>query len=358
MANPKRNARVDSVRLGNVTIYKRENGIWYADYSVGNRRIRESIRTRSKKVAIDWATDKNAALVRGEIGIADDRVPIERVVRDFLVHQQTQTSNAPSTFHRYRGALRALQRFLSTRPRLLSIGQLDVETLEAFRSYRLNEGRDHKTVDGDMAAVSSMLSFAVGRGHLKENSARRVKPFRVPKPRPPVYTQEDVQLMIEAAEGDFRDVLIALAGTGLRIGELEHLEWSDVDLEAGRIHIRIKKDWRPKDKAERTVPINPEIRRVLESRERASSWVFTDGKGRPVRERRLLKQLRALQAEFDIKEGGLHTFRHYFVSRCAASGIDPYAVMSWVGHADLKMVLHYFHLDERHASEAMRRFRM
>ena len=164
--------------------------------------------------------------------------------------------------------------------------------------------------------------------------------------------------MIEAAEGDLRDVLIVLAGTGLRIGELERLEWSDIDLEEGRLHIRIKPDWRPKDKAERTVPINDDVRAVLVSRPRSSRWVFLDGKGNPVRERKLLKQLRDLQAEVDIKEGGLHTFRHYFVSRCAVSGIDPYAVMSWVGHADLRMVLHYYHLDERHASDAMRRFRL
>ena len=46
-------ARSDVQRLGNVTLYKRENGRWYADYRSGNRRVRESIGMLSKKVATD-----------------------------------------------------------------------------------------------------------------------------------------------------------------------------------------------------------------------------------------------------------------------------------------------------------------
>ncbi len=355
----KTTGRLDVVRLGNVTIFKRDNERWYGDYCAGNRRVRKSIGTLSKKVAIDWATAKNAALVRGEIGVADDRVEVSGVIKAFLDHQRSQTSNALSTVRRYSGALAALTRYLGRRPNVRYIGHLDVDELERFRTYRRQiEECDPKTVDGDMAAVSSMLTYAVKRGQCRENAARRVKPFRMPKPRPPIYTPEQVEAMIGAAEGRFKDVLIVLAGTGLRVGELEHLEWSDIDLAANRIHIRIKADWRPKDKSERSVPVSESIRQVLERLPRDSTRVFTDGKGNPLQERKLLKWLRIIQAKLGIKEGGLHTCRHYFVSRCAAAGIAPFTVMSWVGHADIKMVLHYYHLDERHAGEAMKAFRL
>ncbi len=347
--------RLDTVNLGNVTIFKHTNGVWYADYRAGHRRVRKSIRTRSKKVAIDWATNQNARLIRGEMGVIDGRVSIDQTIIEFLDYQKHQTSNAPSTVRRYRGALRAFQEALQRRPSIRFLGQIDVALLEEFRRFRLEKGRDHKTIDGDMAAVSSMLSYAVRHGYCQENVASKVKAFRVPKPRPYVYTPEQVQVMIEAAEGTLKEILTLLADTGLRIGEVEQLEWTDVDFDAGLVHVRIKEFWRPKDKADRAIPMTDRVRTMLRSKSRQGNRVFYTPRGRPVRERTLLAELRRLQEGAGISRGGLHTFRHYFVSRCAAAGVAPFTCMAWVGHADMRMVMHYFHLDERHSQTSIRK---
>ncbi len=50
-------------------------------------------------------------------------------------------------------------------------------------------------------------------------------------------------------------------------------------------------------------------------------------------------------------DGRLHSFRHFFVSLCAARNVPERVVMEWVGHADSAMVRHYFHL---HDEEALR----
>ncbi|HUU96069.1 MAG TPA: tyrosine-type recombinase/integrase [Phycisphaerae bacterium] len=341
--------RLDTVNLGNVTIFKHQNGIWYADYRAGNRRIRKSIRTRSKKVAVDWGTNENARLMRGELGIVDGRVSIDRTIDEFLDFQEHQTSNAPSTVRRYRCALRALRAVLRQCPSVRWLGQIDVALLEKFRRFRLEQGRDHTTIDGDMAAVSSFLGYAVRHGYCKDNVASKVKAFRVPKPRPYMYSAEEVAAMFAEAEGVLRDVITLLVDTGLRIGEVEQLEWTDMDFDAGLIHVRIKPHWRPKDKADRAIPMTGRVRAMLQSKSRTGNRVFYTNRGRPVRERTLLAELRCVQRRAGISRGGLHTFRHYFVSRCAASGVDPFTCMAWVGHADMKMVMHYYHLDERHS---------
>ncbi len=347
--------RLDSVNLGNVTVYKHTNGIWYADYRVGHRRVRKSIRTRAKKVAVDWATNENVRLMRGELGMVDGRVSIDKTIAEFLDYQQHQTSNAKSTVHRYRGALRAFQAALQQHRTVKHLGQIDVALLEDFRRFRLEQGRDHKTVDGDMAAISSLLSYAVRHGYCQANVASKVKAFRVPKPRPYVYSTEEVEALLDAADGVLTDVLLLLADTGLRIGEAEQLEWSDIDFDAGLLHVRIKAHWRPKDKAERAVPMTERVSRMLRSRPRRGDRVFYTERGRPVRERTLLSELRRVQRSVGVTRGGLHTLRHYFVSRCAAAGVDPFTCMAWVGHADLKMVLHYYHLDERHSQASIRK---
>jgi integrase len=254
---------------------------------------------------------------------------------------------------RYRGALRAFRAALSRHRSVKDLAQIDVALLEDFRRFRLEQGRDRKTIDGDMAAISSLLSYAVRHGYCQENAASKVKAFRVPKPRPYVYSAEEVDAMLEASNGVLKGVLTMLADTGLRIGELEQLEWSDVDFNAGLVHVRIKPHWRPKDKSERSVPMTDRVRRMLRSRTRRGDLVFYTTNHRPVRERTLLAELRRVQRAAGVAQGGLHTLRHYFVSRCAAAGVDPFTCMSWVGHADMRMLPRYYHLDQRHSRESI-----
>jgi len=62
---------------------------------------------------------------------------------------------------------------------------------------------------------------------------------------------------------------LALA-TGLRKGELQTLEWGDVDLGHRRLHVRAKPqyDFLPKDWEERTVPIIREVAALLRKHQR------------------------------------------------------------------------------------------
>ena len=52
----------------------------------------------------------------------------------------------------------------------------------------------------------------------------------------------------------------------------------------------------------------------------------------------------------------LHNFRRYSISQCADCGIDMACVMEWVGHDEMKMVLHYYRLRDEHAKNAMGRY--
>jgi integrase len=70
--------------------------------------------------------------------------------------------------------------------------------------------------------------------------------------------------------------------------------------------------------------------------------------------------LKPLAAKFPLNSGGqsfvdgrLHSFRHYFVSVCATSGVPERVVMEWVGHADSAMVRHYFHLHDEQGRRQM-----
>src|SRR5262245_12801416 len=64
---------------------------------------------------------------------------------------------------------------------------------------------------------------------LPESKVHRVEP----------YTAEEVQQLLQAAEGHRLEALILLAVfTGLRQGELFALAWQDIDLDAGALCVR------------------------------------------------------------------------------------------------------------------------
>ncbi len=49
----------------------------------------------------------------------------------------------------------------------------------------------------------------------------------------------------------------------MRMGELRHLTWADIDFTNGVIHVREKPGWKPKTDDMRVIPMNNVARDVL-----------------------------------------------------------------------------------------------
>ena len=137
---------------------------------------------------------------------------------------------------------------------------------------------------------------------------------------------------------------------------------ASLDFEKGFIEVRAKDGWQPKDRDNRSVPMHPRVRRLLEGLPRDGRWVFigppckkyADG-GQRVAERRALAALKraAKQAGVPEKKRKLHTFRHFFASHCANNGVEMAKLMTWMGHASVEMVMRYYTLGEDESRQAM-----
>jgi len=68
---------------------------------------------------------------------------------------------------------------------------------------------------------------------------------------------------------------------------------------------------------------------------------------------RLAPRYPSPQGTKGFRDGRLHSFRHYFISRCADSGVPERIVMEWVGHADSAMVRRYYSLNDEEAKRQM-----
>lgn len=170
-------------------------------------------------------------------------------------------------------------------------------------------------------------------------------------------------------------MIVALACTGRRIGELASLRWSDLDFSKSILSLTDETASPAKRRSERrttktghsrSFPIHADLLMVLENKLRRGPQVFygpKDGRLKPDTVRNVLirEVLRPLQSRFPkqddttgFADGRLHSFRHYFCSTCANNGIPQQMVMHWLGHRSSEMVRHYYHL---HDGEAKRRMR-
>jgi len=177
-----------------------------------------------------------------------------------------------------------------------------------------------------------------------------------------------------------RDVIVALASTGLRISELAGLRWSDLDLtqemitltdETGKSTKHLKGERRTtKSGYSRTLAIHPDLLEILQRLPKQNdNRVFhgpLGGKIKPDTVRNILirnvltplsEKFPTGKGEIGFVDGRLHSFRHFFCSRCANEGIPEQVLMSWLGHRNSKMVRHYYHLHDQESRRQMSRLK-
>ncbi|MDD4889647.1 MAG: site-specific integrase [Phycisphaerae bacterium] len=224
----------------------------------------------------------------------------------------------------------------------------------------------------ELTTIKQAIKWMVAEKLLPEAS---VIALRVHKPHGSptyCYTPEEVAAIIARCFADpdlfwLGRVLVALAYSGLRIGELAQLQWDDIDLQAGLVVVR--DDSRggklagsgvartTKTHRSRKVAIHADLRKVLEAmpgnRDGAVFLGPLGGRLKPDTVRNVLQRevLLPLRNRFprrgdarSFEDGRIHSFRHYFCTSCFRGGVPEWQIIEWLGHSDSSMVKLYRHM--------------
>src|SRR5918993_5496172 len=161
--------------------------------------------------------------------------------------------------------------------------------IQAFYRERLDAGLSARRVQYAHVTMHKALKDAVRWRLVPYNVADAVTPPRPTKPEITPLSAEQVKMLLAAARGDRLEALYVLAvTTGMRIGEMFGLKWSDVDLDAGTVQVRrtVAADGTvnpPKTSSgRRTIRLSKLAVRALSSHLRSSEWVFSSKAGTPI----------------------------------------------------------------------------
>jgi integrase len=214
---------------GDGSIYRRKDGRWCGQLSVGGRRFYVYGRTRRE------ALDKLAALrERARQGLLSR--PGARTVGDLLeaVFASQWQRWSERTRHDYKRLADSLLRHLGRKTKLAA---LTPERLEALFTSLSGE-MGSKAVWDCYRLLRRCLNLAVRWGWLPDSPLRRVEPPRTRRQGRPLWSSEGVKRFLRGAKDSPHWPWWALSlACGLRPGEVAALRWRDVDWGRGALYV-------------------------------------------------------------------------------------------------------------------------
>jgi len=209
------------------------------------------------------------------------------------------------------------------------------------------------TANRVLTTLKAALNRAFRTGHVDDDTAwRRVKPFeKVNAQRPGSLSLAECRRLINAAEGDFRDLVHSALLTGARYGELRALQVRD--FVNGKLNIRESKSGRP-----RHIVLTEEGTRFfaqLTAGRAGSEWLLARH-GEQWRKSEQARPMREACARAKIVPPvGIHALRHSYASLSVMAEMPLMVLARNLGHADTRMVeLHYGHLRDSYVDEAIK----
>ncbi len=258
----------------------------------------------------------------------------------------------PSTHERYAGILREHVLPAWSTVQLIDVSHADVQSWIT----RLTAMRSPATVRKVHRVFSLMLKTAVKDGRLGRNPADDINLPRVIASERRYLTHDQVRLLAEAC-GPHRLVVMFLAYTGLRFGEMAALRVGRLDLMRRRAGVaesvtlvRGVQTWgTPKGHERREVPVPRFLVDELAAHvagKTSDELVFTGEKGGALRSQGFQRSVLTAAAD-DLGLSGLHPheLRHTAASLAIASGATIKVVQQMLGHKSATMTLDlYGHL--------------
>lgn len=246
----------------------------------------------------------------------------------------------------------------------MRLDEIDIGSLNRFRAQLLGKELSKKRINNILAVLSKALRYADDVELIK--APRKIGLFKVERPEIEAWELEQYARILAAAkkEGPAVYAGVCLAGeAGLRVGEIKALRWrEDVDMVAKTITVnqqmRRGVTGTPKGRTRRTVPMTPTLYEALSAMEVVrDGYVVLDhiGRGETGRAKheenvikRLMKRICRLAG---LPESGWHRLRHSFGTHAAMFGVNPWRLMTWMGHKRVDETMLYVHLAEQHRRE-------
>ena len=354
-------------------IRNRGNGTYeiaaYAGYDENGRQIvkRKTIKAKNEKDALKQQVAFEIAVQQGTITLTG-KLKVAAFAQQWF-DDHCRKNLAPKTQRSYLNHLN--NRILP------ALGHIDINNLRPQHIIKfLNDiqesasrfdGREGKVSDESFSycfrVLSSMLQDAVQWQVIPSNPCKRVEAPKVARKKIKVMDEQSVDRMLDALQEEplkYRTIIMLAIDSGLRLGELMGLKWTDVDLEHSIISIEKANQALSKIGIfTKSTKNNPSVRNVVISNNSKTlltiyrqeqlktriqlgekwmdeGWLFTQWNGKPMYPGTPSQWFRNFLKRHDLPHMRFHALRHLSATVLIAQGVPLKNVSSRLGHSDIR----------------------
>jgi integrase/recombinase XerC len=238
---------------------------------------------------------------------------------------------------------------------LADIGQAGHAEIRAWRIDLVEQNLSPTTVNRKIATLRSYFKFLLQSGTIETDPTFKLKTLKTSK-RLPEFVQEEViaKILDEAVYAHGFDgqrdrmVLEFLYLTGVRLSELIHLKWRDINLHTDVVKVFGKR------KKERIIPLSNSLKKNIISYQNVFEETFLNvdhddyfivtierEQAYPMKIYRIVRNYLDLFAQTSKRSP--HLLRHTFATHLLNKGADLNAVKDLLGHASLAATQVYTH---------------
>ena len=250
---------------------------------------------------------------------------------------------------------------------------VDRLAMRGFMGRLTKRGLSKRSVARALAAVRGFYRYLASTDAVEANPARAVGSPKAARHLPGYLDRTQMDALFQlvetrASSGKLADVrnaaiLELFYSTGMRLSELQGLNWADIDAVSQQAKVR------GKGRKERIVPVGDHATRALRNYERArDELVVRLGKKvdreavfvGPTGKRLTVRAVQKIVGSFldtVAEDAGLstHSLRHSFATHLLDAGADLRAVQELLGHASVSTTQIYTHTSVERLKEVYRK---
>lgn len=232
------------------------------------------------------------------------------------------------------------------------------EIREKIFDHLSGEGMSASLQKSVICVVNQIFAFA-NRNYQTGTPLLERLPVKTKKKTVGTFSRAEQAMLLDCIYGGmdkFRAAVLLCLYTGLRLGELCALRWTDIDFDGKTLTVNrtvqriavpehmtktVLLETNPKsESSKRMIPLTSELLGILSRQEGEQPYVF--GGEKPLDPRTMQYRFKKILKQAQIDDRTFHTLRHTFATNCMENGMDVKTLSELLGHSDVKTTLNRY----------------
>ena len=337
-------------------IRKRKDGRWEGRYHVIENGI-----SKTKSVYAHSYREAKAKLFQRQNQILNkaDRSNVSTYRLQEITLNQVATEWLADFSHSYKQATYVKYENVYKEHIQPTFGMVNIQSItNDYIKTHLDASLSQSVIKSIYTVLNNIYTYAQKKYHIEDKIFRR-SVERGPKRTIDTFDLSEQAKLLRYLSQDtdiYKLGIYICLSTGLRLGEVCALKWSDIDMDLKLLHVNqtVQRlsiengafktcliETSPKSfYSKREIPLSNQLYILLKEFQSTDLYVLNGNT--PMEPRTLQYKFQRYLEESNIRKTNFHTLRHTFATNCIQTGADIKSVSEVLGHSDVKITLNRY----------------